>query len=139
MAIKDLQIRQGKVDITVEVVDISEPREFEKFGKKGKVASAKVKDATGEITLSLWNDQVDLVKPGQTLKIINGYVSEFQGDPQLTTGKFGKLEIIEGETKEAEESGEPLYMNKDAEEEKKKIEEDFSEEPVFDEENIEEE
>src|SRR3989338_5101437 len=133
MAIKDLQIRQGKVDITVEVVDISEPREFEKFGKKGKVASAKVKDATGEITLSLWNDQVDLVKPGQTLKIINGYVSEFQGEPQLTTGRFGKLEIIEGIKKEEEEKKEPVYTNIPPE---KSEQEELPEEPFTEEEDI---
>ena len=29
------------------------------------------------------------------VKITNGYVSEFQGELQLTTGKFGKLEVLE--------------------------------------------
>lgn len=136
MAIKDLQIRQGKVEITVEVTEVSEAREFEKFGRKGRVANAKVKDATGEITLSLWNEQVDLVKPGQTIRIINGYVSEYQGEPQLTAGRYGKLEVVEGEAKGEEK--ETLYMNKDAEEEQKKAEEELPEEPTVDEENIEE-
>lgn len=135
MAIKDLQIRQGKVNITVEVTEVSEAREFDKFGRKGRVASAKVRDATGEVTLTLWNEQIDKVKPGQTIKITNGYVNEYQGEPQLTTGKLGKLEIIEGEKKAMEE---PVYMNKAAEEERGKAEEELPEEPFTEEEDIEE-
>ena len=135
MAIKDLQPRQGKVNITVEVTEVSEAREFDKFGRKGRVASAKVKDATGEVTLTLWNEQIDKVKPGQTIKITNGYVNEYQGEPQLTTGKFGKLEIIEGKEEATEE---PVYMNKAAEEGKEKAEEELPEEPFTEEEDIEE-
>ena len=93
--IKDLQIRQGEVDLVVEVVEIGEVKEFSKFGKTGKVATAKVKDESGDINLSLWNEQVDMIKPGDKVHITNGYVNEFQGDPQLTTGKFGKLEVVE--------------------------------------------
>ena len=93
MAIADLQARQGKVDIVVEVVSKEEPREFQKFGKVGKVANATVKDASGEIKLTLWNDDVDKVSVGDTVKITNGYVNEWQGEKQLTTGKFGQMEV----------------------------------------------
>lgn len=94
MEIKDLQSGQGKVDVVVEIVQVQEPRTFEKFGKSGKVANAKAKDASGEITLSLWNEQCDLVKQGDKVHIINGWVSEFKGEKQLSTGKFGRLEIV---------------------------------------------
>ena len=94
MEIKDLQAGQGKVDIVVEIAELQEPRTFEKFGKSGKVANAKARDVSGEITLSLWNEQCDLVKQGDKVHIINGWVSEFKGEKQLSTGKFGKLEII---------------------------------------------
>ena len=95
MEIKDLQAGQGKIDIIVEVAEISEPRTFDKFGKTGKVANAKAKDSSGEITLTLWNEQCDLVKAGMKVHIINGYVSEFKGEKQLGTGKFGRLEIVQ--------------------------------------------
>ena len=101
MAIKDLEPRQGNVDVVVEIVEVGEAREFQKFGKSGKVASATAKDETGEIKLSLWNEQVDQVKAGDKVHITNGYVSEFQGEKQLTTGKFGKLEVVEGRSSEA--------------------------------------
>lgn len=102
MAIKDLQIRQGNVEIVVDIVDVGEVREFEKFGKSGRVATAIAKDETGDIKLTLWNEDIDKVKSGDKVKLTNGYVSEWQGELQLTTGKFGKLEIV-GESKETKQ------------------------------------
>ena len=100
MQVKDLQARQGKIDINLDVVDVGEVREFEKFGKNGRVANAVAKDETGDIKLTLWNDDIDKIKAGDKIKITNGYVSEWQGELQLGTGKFGTLEII-GESEEA--------------------------------------
>ena len=148
MAIKDLQIRQGNVDIVVEIVDVGEPREFEKFGKAGKVATAVAKDETGDIKLTLWNDDIDKVKAGDKIHLTNGYVSEWQGEPQLTTGKFGKLEVVGESEEEKKEMTEPpneeedkkLYKEteeKTKEEEKKVYGEELSEEPVSDEEKVE--
>jgi len=102
MAIKDLQVRQGNVDIVVDIVDVGDPREFEKFGRSGRVATAVAKDETGDIKLTLWNDQIDQVRAGDKVHITNGYVSEWQGEKQLTTGKMGKLEVV-GESKENKE------------------------------------
>ncbi len=95
MEIKDLQAGQGKIDIVVEIASIEPPRTFDKFGRSGKVANAKAKDASGEITLTLWNEQCDVVKTGMKVHIINGYVSEYKGEKQLGTGKFGRLEVVQ--------------------------------------------
>jgi len=94
LKVVDLKPRQGKIDIEVEVLDISEVREFSKFGREGRVATARVKDDSGEIDLTLWNESIDEVSVGDTVKIENGYVSEFQGNPQLTAGKFGTLTVV---------------------------------------------
>jgi len=94
MQVKDLKPKLGNVDITVDVVDVGEAREFNKFGKVGKVATAIGKDETGDIKLSLWNEDVDKVKAGDKIKLTNGYVNEWQGEMQLTTGRMGKLEVV---------------------------------------------
>lgn len=94
MKISELKTRQGKIEIEVEVVSIDPPREFNKFGNVGRVANAIIKDDSGEMKLTLWNDEIDKVKPGIRIKITNGYVSEFQGEKQLTAGRFGKLEVL---------------------------------------------
>ena len=133
MAIKDLQIRQGNVELVVDIVDVGEAREFEKFGKSGRVATAIAKDETGDIKLTLWNEDIDKIKSGDKVKLTNGYVSEWQGELQLTTGKFGKLEVV-GESKETkQEMTSPPDEKKDkeiyqeSEDKLKKIEEKMDE------------
>lgn len=96
MKLSELKAGQGKVDIEVTVKSKAEPRVFQKFGKDLKVANAVVSDSSGEMQMSLWNDDVDKINVGDTLKITNGYVSEFNGSKQLTSGKFGKLEVVKG-------------------------------------------
>ena len=94
MQVKDLKPKQGNVDIIVDVVDVGTPREFQKFGKPGKVATAIAKDETGDIKLTLWNEDIDKVQAGDKVHLTNGYVSEWQGEMQLTTGRLGKLDIV---------------------------------------------
>jgi len=97
MNIAELQVRQGNVEVVGKIIEKAEPREFEKFGKKGKVANAKLQDASGAITLTLWNEQANEFNVGDTVKVSNGFVNEWQGEKQLTAGKFGKLEKVEGD------------------------------------------
>ena len=99
MNIKDLIANQGKVMLEAEVRSLEEPRTFNKFGKEGRVCNAVVADSSGEVTLTLWNDDVDKVKVGDKIKIENGWCSEFKGQKQLSTGKFGKLEVVKSEIK----------------------------------------
>jgi len=96
MNISELKTGQGSVEITGEVTEVGEVRTFNKFGKDGRVATAVLKDDSGQIKLSLWNEQIDTVKQGSKVTIKNGYVTEFQGEMQLTTGKFGTLEVESG-------------------------------------------
>lgn len=94
MNIKELKPKQGNVDIVVDVVDVGDPREFQKFGKLGKVATALAKDETGDVKLTLWNEDIEKVKSGDRVHLINGYVNEWQGEMQLTTGRIGKIEVV---------------------------------------------
>ena len=94
MQIKDLTPKMGNVDVTIDIIDVQTPREFQKFGKPGKVATAIAKDETGDIKLTLWNDDIDKVKAGDKVHLTNGYVNEWQGEMQLTTGRLGKLEVV---------------------------------------------
>src|SRR3989338_8686294 len=64
MEIKDIKARSGQIDIVFTVVSKEQPRTFEKFGKPGKVCNAKIKDASGEILLTLWNEQIEALEVG---------------------------------------------------------------------------
>ena len=106
--ISELVPGQGSVNIEVTVKSMEEPRTLNKYGKELRVANAIVTDGKSEIKLTLWNDDVNKVHVGSKIKITNGYVSEFQGEKQLTTGKFGKLEISgEDKTSSKEKDSDP--------------------------------
>jgi len=102
MKISELKPKDGNVDVEGEIKSIDEPREFQKFGKVGRVANATMADDSGEIKLTLWNEDIDKVKVGSKVKITNGFVNEFQGEKQLTSGRFGKLQV-DGEIEEGKE------------------------------------
>ena len=91
MKISELKPKQGNVEIQAEITDISPVREFQKFGTAGRVANATIKDDSGEVTMTLWNEQIDLVKVGDKIEIKDGYANEWQGDLQITTGRNGTL------------------------------------------------
>ncbi|MFA6888434.1 MAG: SOSS complex subunit B family protein [Candidatus Woesearchaeota archaeon] len=107
MQIKGLQPRQGKVELIATVIEKSDVRDIATANFSGKICNAKLKDETGTIKFTLWNDQVVQVNVGDTIKVINGYVSEYQGEMQLSTGKFGTLEVVSKGTGKPEVKPEP--------------------------------
>lgn len=96
MKISELTPKMGNAEIEADVVEVSDAREFSKFGKVGRVANAIIEDSSGKVKLTLWNEQVDQVSAGDKIKIKNGYVSEWQGEMQLSTGRMGTLEVVKG-------------------------------------------
>ncbi len=94
MNISDLKAGASDVELEATVVEKQEPREvITKYGKRLNVASITLKDDTGTIAMSLWGKDIDTVAIGDKVKISKGYVGEFKGTPQLSTGKYGKIEV----------------------------------------------
>jgi replication factor A1 len=94
MNVSELKVGTGSVNIEVEVVSKEPEREINKYGRKLRVANLTVKDDSGTIVFTLWNEDIDKVKEGDKLKIENAYVGEWQGTAQLTLGKFGKFTVL---------------------------------------------
>ena len=95
MEIKDIKANAGNIDIVAYISKKDEARTFEEFGKEGRVCNAFLKDDTGEVKLTLWNDDVDSVNIGDKVHLQNGWCSEYKGEKQLSSGKFGKIEVLE--------------------------------------------
>jgi ssDNA-binding replication factor A large subunit len=75
------------------VVRLEAAREFEtRDGGRKKVRNGVLKDDTGEIALVLWGAEIDLVAEGERVSIVDGWVSEFRGKPQVSLGRTGRLE-----------------------------------------------
>lgn len=63
-------------------------------GGTTKVRNGRLKDHTGEIALVLWGEEVSLVESGDRVRIVEGWVKDYQGRPQISLGRSGKLEKL---------------------------------------------
>jgi replication factor A1 len=95
MKIDELKSGMRRIEVSGTIADISEERNVTtQRGESARVVTATLKDESGEIKLSLWNDQIDKVKVGNNIKIENGYVTEFRQEPQLNVGRYGTMTVV---------------------------------------------
>lgn len=96
MDIKDLRDGMRRVDAEGEISEMADPRTVNlKTGDQARVADCTLKDETGEIKLSLWDDQIDQVRLGSRVRITNGYTNSFRGEVRLNVGRYGRLEVVQ--------------------------------------------
>jgi replication factor A1 len=95
MNVRDLRDGMRRVDAEGEIVEMQEPRTVNlRTGGEARVADCMLKDESGQIKLSLWDDQIDMVKQGSKVRVTNGYTNSFRGELRLNVGKYGKLEVL---------------------------------------------
>ena len=98
MLAKDLKDRSKIDEIVLTVVEKNEPREFQSkwSGASGRVCDAVGQDEEGDsVNLTLWNEDIDKVEVNAKIRITNGWVSSYKDQLQVSTGKYGKLEILD--------------------------------------------
>jgi len=95
--IGELNPSSRAVNVLAKVVSKSEIRNIAagRDGAPHKVSDALVGDETGCVYLTLWDDNIEKVKEGDTVSVKNGYVNLFRGNIRLNIGKYGTLEISE--------------------------------------------
>lgn len=93
MKVQELRVGSQRVNIDLKVVEKLEERAvtFRADGSQHRVADVLVGDESGCIILTLWDDVIDQVKTGDTLRIENGYISVFKSTLRLNVGRYGKL------------------------------------------------
>lgn len=107
MKISELKAGTSNVSVVGTVANKEEPREVvTKYGKRLQVANIVLKDESGQIAMSLWGADIASIDAGDKIEITNGFVNEFRGNPQLSTGKFGKIKVLEKGAGGAAPSGE---------------------------------
>ncbi len=117
LKIKNIVPDMRSVNVVAKVVRLFEPREFDKNGKKGVVASMMLGDDTGTIRLPLWNDEVELLSSlglaeDDTIEVSGAWakLDKRSEGVELRLGKRGKLKKVgAGERPElADVKAEPL-------------------------------
>ncbi len=96
MDINDLRDGMRKVEVEGEISDKSETRTVNlRTGGQANVADFTLKDETGSIKLTLWEEQIEQVSVGSKVKIENGYTNSFRSEVRVNVGRYGKLSILE--------------------------------------------
>jgi ssDNA-binding replication factor A large subunit len=94
MKINEIQRGSSNISLQAKVIDISDSRDVQtKYGKKS-VADATLEDDSGQISLTLWEENIGKVKIGDSVSIVGAYVTEFRDKLQLNLPRSGKLEIV---------------------------------------------
>ena len=90
--ISELEAKKGFDTVEGKVTSVSEPRQV----RDGQltIAEAELKDDSGTVTLTLWNDDASKVKAGDVVRVTKGWTNEFQGKLSVSAGKFGQMDII---------------------------------------------
>ncbi len=87
------------VSILGRLIRVPAPHSYQSNGKKGKVTSLEIQDASGKTTYTLWNNDVKLIdslelKEGDVVKILNEQARERNGEISLShwDGRICKAE-----------------------------------------------
>ncbi len=93
----ELTPQSRAVNVLAKVVSKSEIRSIAagRDGEAHRVCDALVGDETGCVYLTLWDDNIEKVKEGDTINVKNGYVNLFRGNIRLNIGRYGTLELSE--------------------------------------------
>jgi ssDNA-binding replication factor A large subunit len=77
------------------VADLEPVREVEgRDGGLKRVRNGRLTDRTGEIVLALWGSETELVGVGDRIRIVDGWVSDRRGRPQISLGRTGRIEKL---------------------------------------------
>lgn len=95
MKLSEIQPGMMGVRTTATIDEVGAIRDVKtKFGTQTRVANATISDESGNMKLTLWGDQIEKVKPGDKIEIVNGMAREWQGEIQLSVSeKRGELKV----------------------------------------------
>ena len=97
MKINEIKPGMSNVSVQAKVIEISETRDVQtKYGRRS-VADALLEDETGQINLSLWENQINSVSVGDIVSVSGAYVTQFRDNLQLNIPRSGKIEVVKSQ------------------------------------------
>jgi replication factor A1 len=93
--VEELGPEDDEVEITGTIKELPTPRAVStQYGQK-KIVTCVFEDDTGEIDLTLWEEEIEAVEEGDEVQIDGAYVREWADDIQLNIGRDGSIEPVE--------------------------------------------
>jgi len=93
--VEELDAEAGEVKITGKIKELPTPRAVStRYGQK-RIVTAVFGDDTGEIDLTLWEEEIDAVEEDAEVRIEDAYVREWADTIQLNISKEGNVQTVE--------------------------------------------
>lgn len=100
LTVEELDAESDDVEITGTIKELPTPRAVStQYGQK-RITTVVFEDETGEIDLTLWEEEIDAIEEGADVHIVGAYVREWADDIQLNIGRDGSIEQTEEEDEE---------------------------------------
>lgn len=84
------------IEVVGRIVSMGERKRVETRFGPAEVAAAILRDETGSIRLNLWRRQIDTVREGDLVMLVNAFASSFGGVVELNVGGDGRIIVLEG-------------------------------------------
>ncbi len=95
MTVEELDAEADDVEIEGTIKRLPTPRAVStQYGQK-RITTVVFEDETGDIDLTLWEEEIDEIEEGAEVHITGAYVREWADDVQLNIGRDGDIERID--------------------------------------------
>jgi len=101
--IGNLKAGMENVNVTVRVLEASEPKVIQTKNGTRTISEAIVGDETGRIKLTLWGKLAGSIKPGSVVKIVNGWTTAYKGKVQLNAGSKSTVSEVNDDSVPSED------------------------------------
>ncbi len=92
MRISELEENSKVVNLKGEIQSLEEVRETE---SGTKLQEGVVVDDSGQVKITFWEGQAGKFKQGDKILMVTGWCKSFDGNLQISSGKFGKINKVE--------------------------------------------
>lgn len=94
MAISDIEEDSEDITLEAKIKEIPQARAIStKYGQK-KVSTVTIEDDTGEIRVTLWEEQLEKVSEGDDIKIEGAYARNWGEELQINIPREGSIEPL---------------------------------------------
>ncbi len=97
MKINELEVKSKVINL---VATITSMGEIQQTPQGVDNRECLISDETGQVKFYLWETQVEQYKIGDKILISGGWCKSFEGELQISTGKFGKMMLVPPEKPE---------------------------------------
>lgn len=84
------------IEVVSRIVSVDERKRVETIFGSAEVAAAILRDETRSIKLNYWRRQIDTVREGDLVMLVNAFASSFGGVVELNIGGDNRIIVLEG-------------------------------------------